>query len=66
MFAYSHIKFLHIVKAEAAQAAVDLPEKTDRLTEANFHWQERKGGHDFNIWNLGLYNFARVMGELHE
>ena len=55
-----------VAYASAAQAAKDLPEKTDRLTEANFHWQERKGGHDFNIWNLGLYNFARVLGAVHE
>ena len=35
---------------------------TDRLTEENWHWQERSGGHDFGIWNLGLYNFARLFG----
>jgi endo-1,4-beta-xylanase len=50
----------------ASAAAKELPKHTDRLTEENWHWQERSGGHDFNIWNLGLYNFARVMGELHE
>ena len=37
---------------------------TDRLTEENWHWQERDGGHDFTIWNLGLYNFLRVFGSL--
>ncbi len=41
-------------------AAKDIAALTDRFTEANWHWQERSGGHDFNIWNLGLYNFARV------
>ena len=55
-----------MVYAAAAQAAKDLPASTDRLNESNFHWQERKGGHDFNIWNLGLYNFARVLGAVHE
>ena len=50
----------------ASAAAKELPKHTDRLTEENWHWQERSGGHDFAIWNLGLYNFARVMGELHE
>ena len=41
-------------------AAKDITSLTDRFTEANWHWQERSGGHDFNIWNLGLYNFAWV------
>ena len=50
----------------ASAAAKELPKHTDRLTDENWHWQERSGGHDFAIWNLGLYNFARVMGELHE
>lgn len=50
----------------ASQAAKNLPDYTDRITEDNWHWQERKGGHDFNIWNLGLYNFVRVMGAMHE
>ena len=50
----------------ASQAAKNLPDYTDRFTEANWRWQELKGGHDFNIWNLGLYNFARVLGTLHE
>lgn len=43
-------------------AAKDLPAVCDRFTEENWHWQERSGGHDFNIWNLGLYNFARIFG----
>ena len=50
----------------ASGAAKNLPDYTDRVTEANWHWQELKGGHDFNIWTLGLYNFARVLGALHE
>ena len=55
-----------MVYSWASEAAKTLPEYTDKLTEANWHWQERKGGHDFNIWNLGLYNFARVLGAVHE
>ncbi len=43
-------------------AAKELPQYSDRFTEENWHWQERSGGHNFNIWNLGLYNFVRVFG----
>lgn len=43
-------------------AAKNITALTDRFTEANWHWQERSGGHDFNIWNLGLYNFAKLFG----
>ena len=50
----------------ASNAAKELPKFTDRVNEENWHWQERSGGHDFNIWNLGLYNFAKLMGALHE
>ncbi len=52
--------------SSASRAAKDLPRYTDRVTESNWHWQELDGGHDFNIWNLGLYNFARILGNLHE
>ncbi len=41
-------------------AAKNLPAVCDRFTEENWHWQERSGGHDFNIWNLGLYNFLKI------
>ncbi len=47
--------------ASAAGAAKDLPDKTDRVNDNNFLWQEKPGGHDFNIWNLGLYNFVRIL-----
>ena len=30
------------------------------VPDVNFMWQEKKGGHDFNIWYLGLYNFAQI------
>lgn len=48
--------------ASASAAAKNLPDYTDRLTEENWRWQECPGGHDFNIWNLGLFNFLRILG----
>jgi len=50
-----------IAYAAASKAAKELPKYTDRVTEENWHWQELPGGHDFNIWNLGLYNFLRIL-----
>ncbi len=49
----------------AAAAAKDLPSHTDRVNDSNFLWQEKLGGHDFNIWNLGLYNFLRILEQVH-
>ncbi len=51
--------------ASASAAAKRLPDYTDRLTEANWSWQELPGKHDFGIWYLGLYNIARIFGALH-
>ena len=35
---------------------------TDKLVDGeNFMWQEVDGGHDFNIWFLGFYNFAQLV-----
>lgn len=46
-----------------AAAAKLLPRLTDKLVEGeNFRWQEQSGGHDFGIWNLGFYNFAKIFG----
>lgn len=44
-------------------AAVDgLCDKTDKLTDGkNFMWHTRSGGHDFNIWRLGFYNFSQIV-----
>lgn len=47
----------------AAQAAKELPKYTDRITEDNWIWHELPGGHDFNIWHLGLLNFLRVLAD---
>ncbi len=47
----------------SAKAAVNgLTEKTDKFVEGeNFTWQTLPGAHDFNIWYLGYYNFARLV-----
>ncbi len=49
--------------ASASQAAKSLPDYTDRVNASNWYWQECDGGHDFNIWNLGLFNFLRILGK---
>ena len=47
----------------SAQAAVDnLDPLTDGLDEENFILQYVPGGHDFGVWYLGFYNFARMIG----
>lgn len=48
--------------ASAADAAKDLPKYSDRFTEENWCWQECPGAHSFEVWNLGLYNFLRILG----
>ena len=47
----------------SAKAAVNgLTEKSDKFVEGeNFTWQTLPGEHDFNIWYLGYYNFARLV-----
>ena len=50
--------------ASAAAAAKNLPDVTDRVNSDNWYWQERKGGHSFGIWNLGLYNFVRILDRI--
>ncbi len=47
----------------AAQGAVNnLAQLTDKLDESNFLVQLVPGGHDFTVWYLGFYNFARMFG----
>ena len=46
-------------------AAREMLGASDRFDESNWHWQERDGGHDFGIWNLGLYNLLRVYAATH-
>ena len=46
----------------AASAMKVLPSLTDRLDDSNFVLQLVPGGHDFGVWYLGFYNFARMIG----
>ena len=47
--------------ASASAAAKNLANLSEDFTaDVNFMWQEKAGGHDFNIWYLGLYNFAQI------
>lgn len=52
----------NVAYASASAAAKDLLKYTDRLSEENWYWQECGGAHSFEIWNLGLYNFLRILG----
>ena len=45
----------------ASAAAKNLPDYTARVDSSNWLWHEKPGGHDFQIWNLGLYNFLRIL-----
>ena len=48
--------------SSASAAAKNLPSVCNQFVDGqNFVWQERSGGHDFNIWNLGLYNFLKII-----
>lgn len=49
-----------IAYQSASTAAKGLPQLSDRFQDGeNYMWQELSGGHDFNIWYLGFYNFAQ-------
>ena len=51
----------NIAYLSSSAAAKNLPDKYDYFVpDVNFMWQECDGGHDFNIWYLGLYNFAKI------
>lgn len=50
-----------IAYASSSTAAKNLPDVCDQFVDGeNFMWQELPGGHDFNIWYLGFYNFAQI------
>lgn len=49
-----------------ARAVVNPIPEDGRLTEDNCFWQECRGGHNFNVWYLGLYNFLKLLGSLQE
>ena len=45
----------------AKNAAKILPAFDKRFEiNKNFMWHEVTGNHDFNVWFLGFYNFARI------
>lgn len=50
-----------IAIASSSAAVNSLTDLTDKLSDDNFIWQEVSGGHDFNIWYLGFYNFAKIV-----
>ncbi len=50
-----------IAYASARGATRGLTDICDKLDDSNFYWQELPGAHDFNIWYLGFYNFAKVV-----
>ncbi len=51
------------VAIRSAEAAVNgLDGLTGQLSEKNLFVQYIPGGHDFNVWYLGFYNFARMIG----
>lgn len=51
-----------IALPSATAAVANLTSLTDKLTDGeNFIWQQVSGGHDFNVWFLGFYNYAQVV-----
>ena len=50
----------------SASAAAKTKPADSRLTEENWHWQELHGGHDMTIWQIGLYNFLKLLGSMQE
>ena len=50
-----------IAIASASAAVSSLTELTDKLSDKNLIWQEVSGGHSFDVWYLGFYNFARIV-----
>jgi len=51
-----------IAFAPASAAAKFLPSTSGKFVAGkNFTWQELHGGHDFNIWYLGFFNFAQII-----
>ena len=50
-----------IAYSSHSQAAKNLPSVCNQFASGqNYMWQELNGGHDFNIWYLGFYNFAQI------
>jgi enterochelin esterase-like enzyme len=51
----------NIALSSASDAVSSLTELTDKLSDGkNFTWQKVSGGHSFDVWYLGFYNFANI------
>lgn len=52
-----------VAMSSATAAVNNLTALTDKLKDGkNYTWQEVEGGgHDFNVWYLGFYNFAQIV-----
>lgn len=55
-----------VALASATAAMTNLDSMTGVLDESNFIIQLVPGGHDFGVWYLGFYNFARLFGGVKE
>ena len=53
-----------IALVSATSAFQNLADMTGQLDDKNFYVQLVSGGHDFSVWYLGFYNFARMIGEI--
>ncbi len=52
----------NVAYASASAAAKTLTAQCDQFVDGeNYMWQEVTGGHDFNVWYLGFYNFAQLV-----
>ncbi len=51
-----------IALVSATSAFQNLDTMTGQLNDRNFFVQLVPGGHDFTVWYLGFYNFARMIG----
>lgn len=52
-----------IAYASATAAVKDLASLTSALNKDNYVEQYVSGGHDFGVWYLGFFNFARMIGK---
>ena len=56
-----------VAYAAASAATKNLCAATDRVVDGeNYMWMQRSGGHDFNIWYLGFYDFAQLAFKMKE
>ena len=52
----------NVALSSASAAMNGLGNLTEQLNDKNFIIQLVPGGHDFGVWYLGFYNFARMIG----